>query len=214
MFLRPEPGSTNSYITGLETGASAPVSERFRKLLLCQSWPVPLCRSLPLLYFRLPVGAQATLLKVKTAGRLACGIVREEPEYSNLDAHGNRALFDVDLCKAIAIAALGSDARFDVTAFPDEIESLKALHGGIIDVVASATPSLSNASSLGLRFGRTMLFDYQGLMINTAMSVHTADDLAGKKICYLTETNIEAQPRQRYGSAEDQVHPFSVSGRG
>ena len=135
--------------------------------------------------------AQTTLLKIRSVGRLACGIVREEPEYSNLDAHGNRALFDVDLCKAIAIAALGSGARFDVTAFPDETASLKALQGGTVDVIASATPSLNNASSLGLRFARTMLFDFQGLMVNTALGVHTIDDLAGKKICYLTETNIE-----------------------
>ncbi len=135
--------------------------------------------------------AQATLLKIRAAGRLACGIVREEPEYSNLDAHGNRALFDIDLCKAIAIAALGSGARFDVTAFPDEIESLEALHGGTVDVIATATPSLSNESRLGLRFGRTMLFDFQGLMVNTAMGVRTLDDLPGKKICYLTETAIE-----------------------
>ena len=135
--------------------------------------------------------AQATLLKVKSTGRLACGIVREEPEYSNLDAHGNRALFDVDLCKAIAITALGSGARFDVTAFPDEIASLKALQGGTVDVVATATPSLTNVSSLNLSFGRTILFDFQGLMVNTAMGVGRAEDLSGKKICYLTETNIE-----------------------
>ena len=135
--------------------------------------------------------AQTTLLKVKSTGRLACGIVREEPEYSNLDAHGNRALFDIDLCKAVAISVLGAGARFDVTAFPDEIESLKALQGGTVDMIASATPSLTRASSLGLGFGRTMLFDFQGLMVNTAMGVRTVNDLAGKKICYLTETNIE-----------------------
>ena len=135
--------------------------------------------------------AQTTLAKVKAVGRMTCGIVREEPEYSNLDAHGNRALFDIDLCKAIAITSLGPEARFDVTAFPDEIAALQALKSGTVDVVASATPSLTNASSLGLRFGRTMLFDYQGLMINTGMGVRTTADLAGKKICYLTETDIE-----------------------
>ena len=62
-------------------------------------------------------GAYSTLAKVKAVGHLACGINREEPEYSNLDAHGNRALFDVDVCKATAVAILGPGARFDVTAF-------------------------------------------------------------------------------------------------
>ncbi len=160
------------------------------------------------------VNAEATIHKVQTAGRLACGIVREEPEYSNLDAHGNRALFDIDLCKAIAVAALGSGAHFDVTAFPDEIESLKALQGGTVDVIASATPSLTNASSLGLRFGRTMLFDYQGLMVNTAMGVHTADDLSGKKICYLTETNIELNLVSAMGRRKIKFVPFPFQEEG
>ncbi len=137
------------------------------------------------------LSAQTTLLKVRSAGRLACGIVREEPEYSNLDAHGNRALFDIDLCKAIAIAVLGSGAHFDVTAFPDELASFKALQNGTVDMITSATPSLLAMSGFGLNFGRIMLFDFQGLMVNTAMGVHTAEDLAGKKICYLTETNTE-----------------------
>ena len=172
---------------------------------------------LPLFAFALfpyASGAQATLLKVRSAGRLACGIVREEPEYSNLDAHGNRALFDVDLCKAIAISVLGSGARFDVTAFPDEIASLKALQGGSIEVVASATPSLTNASSLGLSFGRTMLFDFQGLMINTAMGVRTADDLTGKKICYLTETNIELNLNSAMDQRKIKFIPFPFQEEG
>ena len=135
--------------------------------------------------------AQATLAKVRAAGHLACGINREEPEYSNLDAHGNRALFDIDLCKATAVAILGPGARFDVTAFPDEVTSLKALEGGTVDLVATATPSLTNVTTFGLNFGRVMLFDYQGLMVNGTMGVHTIADLAGRKICYLTETSIE-----------------------
>lgn len=158
--------------------------------------------------------AQATLLKVKSAGRLACGIVREEPEYSNLDAHGNRALFDVDLCKGTAIAVLGSGARFDVTAFPDEIASLKALQSGTIDVIASATPSLTNASSFGLTFGRTMLFDFQGLMINPAMGVRTAGDLAGKKICYLTETNMELNLNSGMDQRKIKFIPFPFQEEG
>lgn len=134
---------------------------------------------------------QTTLARVKAAKALNCGINREEPEYSNLDAHGNRALFDVDLCKAVAVAVLGSGARFNITAYPDETESLKALRGGTIDMLATASPTLTNNASLDFAFGPTMLFDYQALMVNTALGVHTAADLRGKKVCYLTETNIE-----------------------
>ena len=133
--------------------------------------------------------AQGTLAKIKSAGQLSCGLNREEPEYSNVDAHGNRALFDIDLCKAVAIAVLGPNAKFEMTAYPDEAEALKALETGKIDLLATATPSLTNSARF--RFGRTMLFDYEALMVNTAAGVHSARDLAGKKVCYLTETTMQ-----------------------
>ena len=132
-----------------------------------------------------------TMAKVRAAGALNCGLNREEPEYSNLDAHGNRALLDVDLCKAVAVAVLGPNARFNMVPFPDEATSLSALRTGTIDLLATASPTMTNNAKLGFAFGPVMLFDYQALMLNTSMGVHTVRDLAGKKICYLTETNIE-----------------------
>lgn len=157
---------------------------------------------------------QATLARVKAAGRLACGVNREEPEYSNLDAHGNRVLFDIDLCKATAIAVLGPNARFDVTPFPDENEALKALETGAVDMVASATPSLTNAAGRHLSFGRTMLFDFQGLMVNTAMGVRTPGDLAGKKICYLVETAIEVNLVRAMSQRRIKFIPFPFQEEG
>ncbi len=158
--------------------------------------------------------AQATLARVKAAGRLSCGVNREEPEYSNLDAHGNRALFDIDLCKATAIAVLGPNARFDVTPFPDEITSLKALESGTVDMVATATPSMTSATALHLSFGRTMLFDFQGLMVNTAMGVHAVGDLAGKKICYLAETSIEVNLVSAMSQRKIKFIPFPFQEEG
>ncbi len=137
-----------------------------------------------------PAVAQ-TLAKVRAAGQLSCGLNREEPEYSNLDAHGNRALLDVDLCKAVAVAVLGPNAKFTMTPYSDEADSLKALAGGAVDLVSTATPSLTHSAGSGLTFGRTMLFDSQALMVNTAAGIHTAQELTGKKVCYLTETEIE-----------------------
>ena len=146
-----------------------------------------------LLLLATPLLAQATLAKVKATGQLTCGLNREEPEYSNLDAHGNRALFDVDLCKAVAIAVLGPNARFNVVPFPDEQASLAALKVGTVDLIATATPSLTANAALDLAFGRIMLFDYQALMVNPALGVHAPRDLAGKKVCFLAETDIEVR---------------------
>ena len=58
-----------------------------------------------------PANAGTTLESVKADGALTCGIDTEEPEYSTQDAHGNHGAFDLDLCKAVAVAVLGPNAK-------------------------------------------------------------------------------------------------------
>ena len=142
---------------------------------------------------RILAAGPTTLDRVRTAGVLSCGLVTEEPEYSNLDAHGNRAAFDVDLCKAVAVAVLGNGAHFNVTPFPDETRALEALHKGVIDLIPTATPTFVSEAGKHFAFSPPVLRDYQAFMIDAASGLHTAQDLAGKKICYLAETDIEVR---------------------
>jgi general L-amino acid transport system substrate-binding protein len=135
--------------------------------------------------------AATTLARIRSANVLRCGLNTELAEYSNLDAHGNHAAFDVDLCKAVAVAVLGPNAHFTMTPFSDENDSLSALRSGTIDLLSTATPSIANLTGATVTFARPMLFDVQGLMVNRALNIHSARDLAGKKVCYLVETNIE-----------------------
>ncbi len=135
--------------------------------------------------------AQSTLSRIKAANTLSCGLNREEAEYSNLDAHGNRAAFDVDLCKAVAVAILGPGAHFTITPYSDENSSLEALSKGAVDLIPTATPTLTNTAVRRFNFSRTILFDPQALMVNSALNLRTPRDLAGKKICFLVETNLE-----------------------
>ena len=140
------------------------------------------------------LGAQtlaSTLAHIRSSNGLRCGLVSEQPEYSSLDAHGNRAAFDLDLCKAVAVAILGQNAHFTMTPFPDEAAALSALGGNKIDLVSTASLSLANLAGATITFGRPILFDFQGLMVNRALHIKSARDLAGKKICFLVETNIE-----------------------
>ena len=70
--------------------------------------------------------AGTTLDKIKAAGSLPCGINTEEPEYSTQDAHGNHSAFDLDICKAVAVAVLGPDAKFTVVPYRDEQDALES----------------------------------------------------------------------------------------
>ena len=136
--------------------------------------------------------AASTLQKVRAAGSLACGIDTEEPEYTLDDAHGNHGAFDLDICKAVAVAVLGSNAKLIVKPFRDEADSLKALQSGAIDLLATASVNIRTTNG-SFAFARPVFYDSQGILVNKTTGIHSLADLAGKKICFLIGTEIERQ---------------------
>jgi len=136
--------------------------------------------------------AGPTLNKVRSAGTLACGINTEEPEYTLDDAHGNHSVFDIDICKAVAVAVLGADAKFTVKPFRDEASSLNALQSGEIALLATGSVNVRNANG-SFGFARPILYDYQGFLVNKSMGISSPKDFAGKKVCFLIGTEIEAE---------------------
>jgi general L-amino acid transport system substrate-binding protein len=137
--------------------------------------------------------AGITLDKIKASGSLPCGINTEEPEYSTQDAHGNHSAFDLDLCKAVAVAALGPNAKFTVVPYRDEQDALRALKSGEIALLATGSPNLVNTANSGFGFARTVFYDNQGFLVNKTMGIASPTDLSGKKICFLGGTEIENQ---------------------
>lgn len=142
--------------------------------------------------------AGATLDRIKAAGSLPCGINIEEPEYSTQDAHGNHMVFDADICKAVAVAVLGPNARFTIKSFRDEQDAMKALKSGEIALLATGTPNYMNTASFvntngGFGFARPIFYDYQAFFVNKTMGIASPKDLAGKKVCFPGGTEIEYQ---------------------
>lgn len=146
-------------------------------------------------------GPGPTLEKVRAAGSLSCGINIELPEYSTEDAHGNHAAFDVDICKAVAVAVLGPNAQFTVVRYNDERDALKGLKSGQVPLLATGTPNLINTADTTLGFSRPVFYDYQGFLVNKTMGITSAKDLAGKQVCFLGGNELEAE-LQGYMSRE------------
>jgi general L-amino acid transport system substrate-binding protein len=135
-----------------------------------------------------------TLHGIRAAGSLACGINTEEPEYSTEDAHGNHSVFDVDVCKAVAVAVFGPAAKFTILPFRAEKDALNALKSGKISLLATGSVRLLNtAIHSGLGFSRPILYDYQGFLVSKKSGIAAANDLSGKKVCFLGGTEIEEQ---------------------
>ena len=158
--------------------------------------------------------AGTTLEKIKAANSLTCGIDTEEPEYSTEDAHGNHGAFDLDICKAVAVAALGPNAKLVIKTFRDEEDALKGLKSGKIDLLATGSSNYINSANAGFGFSRPVFYDYQAFLVNKTMGVQSPKDLAGKKVCFLGGTEIEIQLQGYMKREKIDWLPFSFQEEG
>jgi general L-amino acid transport system substrate-binding protein len=159
-------------------------------------------------------GTSATLARVRAAGVLRCGIDAEEAEYSTSDDHGNRAAFDADLCRAVAVAVLGEGARVEVVDYPDDLTSMSGLKAGEVDLVPTLTDDFTHVVGTHLEFTRPVLWDGVGLLVPGASPVMRARQLSGKKICFLAETAVEESVRSWFAREHLDFVPFPFQEEG
>jgi general L-amino acid transport system substrate-binding protein len=136
-----------------------------------------------------------TLERVRTSGVLRCGIDVEEAEYSTSDDHGNREAFDADLCRAVAVAVLGQNARVAETYYPDDRTSMQGLSSGEVEMVATLTDDFTHAAGTHLQFTRPVLWDGVEFLVPDGSPATRARQLSGKKVCLLAETAVEENVR-------------------
>jgi general L-amino acid transport system substrate-binding protein len=143
-------------------------------------------------------GAGTTLDRVRAAGELVCGVNVEVGDYSRSDDHGAREAFDKDLCRAVGVAILGPSAKVAVKKFPDDVASVAALRAGTVDLLPSATLDFTHTTQSGVGFSGVMLWDGVGFLVPIGSGVQRAEDLSGKKICLLAETEVEESVRASF----------------
>ena len=137
-----------------------------------------------------PALPHPVLDRIRAAQAFSCGVAKEEEDYSRATDHGNRAAFDIDLCKAVAVAVLGPGAKLDLKSYPDEPYAVRALRTGEIDMLATASDSVPN-TAVDLVFTHPVFYDGQGILTTNDPARRTPLDLAGKKVCFLTGSNAE-----------------------
>ena len=135
--------------------------------------------------------AGPVLDRVKQSQTLACGVIVVPEDYGKSDVHGTLEDFGSDLCRAVAAAAVGVDARMVVQSFPDERHGFEAIAAGKVDLLFGASPSGSAEIAHGLRFGRPVFYDAEGLLVRRDNGIASLSDLAGKPVCFIGSTHGE-----------------------
>ena len=135
-------------------------------------------------------GAQ-TLNRVRSRGRLVCGVNGSLPGFSNLNSNGSWSGFDVDYCRAIAAAVFGDGNKVEFVPLT-AAERFTALQTGEIDVlIRNTTWTLSRDTQVGADFAPTTFFDGQGFMVRRSIGVTNLSQLNGASICVTSGTTTE-----------------------
>jgi len=132
-----------------------------------------------------PSAPADTLEAVTERGQLRCGVNGELRGLSYRDANGVWSGLDVDFCRAVAAAVLGS--RDSVVFVPlSNAERLSALAKDRVDLLArNTTWTLSRDLGHGMTFVGVLYFDGQGFMVPRESGLMSTLGLGGTRICAL-----------------------------
>ena len=135
--------------------------------------------------------AQAgTLDDVKARGRLVCGVSDGLPGFSTRSPEGDWSGFDVDICHAVAAAALGDPGAVDYVPL-SAAARFDALRAGKIDVLSRNSTWTMSRDLGGLEFAGIAFFDGQGFMAHVVDGMTSALQLDGARVCVVTGTTTE-----------------------
>ena len=134
--------------------------------------------------------AQSTLEAVQKKGFVQCGVNTGLAGFSQPDSKGVWRGIDVDLCRAVAAAALGDAGKVRFTPLTAQ-QRFTALQSGEVDILArNTTWTLSRDVAYG-NFAGVTYYDGQGFMVRKSLKVNSALELNGASVCTQTGTTNE-----------------------
>ncbi|MEP6730623.1 MAG: amino acid ABC transporter substrate-binding protein [bacterium] len=135
--------------------------------------------------------ARGTLLSaVRARGTLKCGI-SQAAGFATPDDAGRWRGFDVDFCRALAVALWNDPDKVIFTPFTQQ-QRFSGLQSGEVDVLVNGTSMTSSrALRMGLRFGPIYLYDGQGFLVAKTLNASTPAMLDGAAVCVQPGTTTE-----------------------
>lgn len=140
-----------------------------------------------------PAAAQTspTLAKIKERGHIICGTSPGVAGFSTQDATGRWNGFDIDICRALAVAIFDDQDKAKFVSLTSK-DRLIALQAGEVDVLPRTTTwTLSRNLGQGVAFTAVNYYDGQGFMVARELGVATATKLDGASVCVAQGTTSE-----------------------
>ena len=125
--------------------------------------------------------AQTVFNKVKERGFVNCGASQGVPGLSRPDEKGAWTGFDVDMCRAVAVAMFGDKSKARFTPL-NAAQRLPAVQTGEVDLLTRTT-TLTFNRDMGVRFVTAYLFDSDALLVKKSSGAKTKKDLKDITVC-------------------------------
>ncbi len=130
----------------------------------------------------------ATLSAIQARNSLTCAVVTEAADWNKADGHGDLTPLTTEICRAVAVAVLGTAGGLHLLRVPAEAEALAVLRAGQADLAVGVTPALSTGLRLGITYGPPVFWDVQAVLVNPKSGIRALAGLAGKPVCFLDGT--------------------------
>jgi len=139
--------------------------------------------------------AQATVgpitQRIIDRGNLICGSNNTVRGFGFVNEAGEFSGFDIDFCRAIAVAVLGDATAVEFRPLAGA-DRQAAMQSGEIDVmIRNTTWTLSRDTDWGAIFGPTTFYDGQGVGTRVDMGVSSIAELSGSTMCVQSGTTTE-----------------------
>jgi general L-amino acid transport system substrate-binding protein len=142
---------------------------------------------------------------IRGRGILKCGIWPHVPGFA-IEKNGHYSGFDVDICRAVAVATLGDPAKVSFVVL-DNVKQFAA-RADIDLAVRRLTWTLGRESATGMVFGPVTFYDGQGFLVPRASGTQSASELSGQRVCVI---DAEHHPKTLYDYFQDQGHPVQLA---
>ncbi len=123
------------------------------------------------------------------AGALRCGVVATPEDWNKSDLHGPLTPLSIEICKAVAVAVLGQNARVELKPYNSELETEQGLSKSEVDLAVGVTPEATAMWHWAISFGPPIFYDTQGFLLRHDDDAKSMKDLGGRRVCALEDTD-------------------------
>jgi len=146
------------------------------------------------------IGTGTILSRVQERGRLVCGARTDLAGFGYLDEAGENIGFDVDICRAVAVALFNDPEAVEFVPLT-AADRGPVLQTGEVDMLSRNVTWTSSRDAQWGNFTIIMFYDGQGFIVPADSDIETLEDLDGATVCVTsgttTELNLADAFRQR-----------------